>query len=220
MPSKLGSIYHCTFFFYSLLKDYKVALGQLLGFSWWIVMAYFIDCCQRNEDLITMRNLFRYYLEGFNPNGWRRSDNREVTQSIDAQPKSIDHIFGNNWSETDSTFHEINEALISGAPPSVPLISLPIPVDVDSPPVVPYVAPTLAANEEATFECNSDFSPWCGHVSSLEYPYDPTHNEDLLEHLMVAEVKADTLSYEIDVEREDKEATQAELDRVTAEHIV
>lgn len=63
----------------------------------------------------------------------------------------------------------------SVSPPSLPLISLPIPVDVDSSLIVPYVAPTLTANKRATFECNSDLSPWSGHVSSLEYPYDPTH---------------------------------------------
>lgn len=45
-------------------------------------------------------------------------------------------------------------------------------------------------------------------------------NVDLLERLGVTEVKADTLSHEMAIEREDKEDTQAELDRVIAEHTV
>ncbi|PPD74142.1 hypothetical protein GOBAR_DD28933 [Gossypium barbadense] len=36
-------------FFYHFLQEYQIAPGQLCGFSWWIAMAYFIDCCHHNQ---------------------------------------------------------------------------------------------------------------------------------------------------------------------------
>lgn len=36
-------------FFYNVLNDYNIAPGQLSGFSWWLVMAYFLDCSQCGE---------------------------------------------------------------------------------------------------------------------------------------------------------------------------
>ncbi|KAA3458956.1 pentatricopeptide repeat-containing protein [Gossypium australe] len=100
-------------FFCSLLKEYNVALGQLSGFNWWIVTTYFIDCSRCGEvlllvqnlllddtvaqfqrlrtgcllvleDLITTKNVFRYCLEGYIPNGWRLGDSEEISLSVGA----------------------------------------------------------------------------------------------------------------------------------------
>lgn len=35
--------------FYHLLQDHRIVLGQLSGFSWWLVVAYFINCYQCNK---------------------------------------------------------------------------------------------------------------------------------------------------------------------------
>lgn len=57
----------------------------------------------------------------------------------------------------------------------MPLFSLPVPVDVDSPPIVPYVAQSLPTYKEAIVKGNGDLFPWLGHLSTQEYPYDLAH---------------------------------------------
>ncbi|PPS08897.1 hypothetical protein GOBAR_AA11754 [Gossypium barbadense] len=36
------------------------------------------------QTLITVKNVFKYCLKGFSPNGWRPSDNQEVVESVSA----------------------------------------------------------------------------------------------------------------------------------------
>lgn len=51
------------------------------------------------EDLITVRNVFHYYLEGCNPNGYRLDDNKEVAEALRvvAEIRSWPHgIYCNN----------------------------------------------------------------------------------------------------------------------------
>ncbi|KAH1096889.1 hypothetical protein J1N35_013810 [Gossypium stocksii] len=47
----LEASFHRPFhqFFYHLLKEYEIAPRQLSGFSWWVTVTYFIDCCRQEE---------------------------------------------------------------------------------------------------------------------------------------------------------------------------
>ncbi|KAH1130229.1 hypothetical protein J1N35_001607 [Gossypium stocksii] len=57
-------------FFCSLLHEYGIALGQLCGFSWWIVVSYFIDCLCQNKasELPDFQSL--YMLKAQNRRHW------------------------------------------------------------------------------------------------------------------------------------------------------
>lgn len=55
---KVGFYLPLHHFFCTLLNDYGVALVQLSGFTWWLVMVYFLDCHQRGE--LPMISIFQH----------------------------------------------------------------------------------------------------------------------------------------------------------------
>ncbi|PPD88510.1 hypothetical protein GOBAR_DD14556 [Gossypium barbadense] len=69
------------------------------------------------EDLITMRNVFLYCLEGRSPNGYRPGDSREVVEALGEAAENrlwphgifecITQASGSDSEETLSTFEEI-----------------------------------------------------------------------------------------------------------------
>ncbi|KAH1063704.1 hypothetical protein J1N35_028691 [Gossypium stocksii] len=80
-------------FFSSLLKDYKIAPGQLSSFSWWIAMVYFIEC-SRHGDQESGVKLFMFTVG---------ADNRLIG-GVD-----IAHIFEESLAESTSLSKEIDE---------------------------------------------------------------------------------------------------------------
>lgn len=53
-------------FFYHLLDEYKIASGQLSGFSWWVAIMYFIEYSRHTEVslIVVFQNL--YQLKAYN----------------------------------------------------------------------------------------------------------------------------------------------------------
>ncbi|KAK5775773.1 hypothetical protein PVK06_043713 [Gossypium arboreum] len=295
-PSQEDEEQYCKLVFQSLPELGKyIQVRSKLEASHWTFASF--------RDLITTRNVFRYCLEGFSYNEWRRGDNKEVTQSVGAQLESgrqnvnllialtdlrlvadvsINRNPENNSSEINNISCEINEAmdidvLIRGTCRKHKTTAGAINVasaneeegnSGHSYHVVLYVAPSLPANEEATVEVTMKDTHVVGSSgsrqktsTSLQFLLSKANmvrlelgeafqseladtkaelkrvrelylkmreenelinkqNEDLSEYLGVAEVKANVLSHEVAAEREDKEVTEAKLDKVTTEYTV
>ncbi|PPD82017.1 hypothetical protein GOBAR_DD21055 [Gossypium barbadense] len=54
-------------------------------------------------------NVFRYFLKGFSPNGWRPGDNLEVIELVGVLSKGIDQGSEDTLSRIDSISRKFNE---------------------------------------------------------------------------------------------------------------
>lgn len=80
------------FLFAACLRTIKLPLVSFRGFSWWIMVAYFIDCCQRIKVLLLVIFQHLYQLKGQNREDsspakkWRLSFQIGVESKVNSKP--------------------------------------------------------------------------------------------------------------------------------------